>query len=1006
MNRNVIQALIQLFALVSGNSDVHRRGRIVVEQFLLRLVSRDQLESFMMEFDALIAELHHRGDVTKANKRRSSSSVKVLRICAQLNEELTHAQKGVVLIRLIEFLSADKQLSDRDIDFVDTVASSFHISNFQRDESFSFVDGTNLYKPSDQRIVIIPIEKTATEGLHFIEVEGIDTIIHLFKLPEDAIFFLRVESPTQTTLNGLELVVGEIYTFASGSVLRGPRMKPVYQSDIASRYLQQDKDETIVFSASQIEFRFTNGKPGLHKFSFSETSGHLIGIMGSSGAGKSTLLNILNGNERPSSGEVLINGYSVHDSDTRGKGLIGYVSQDDLLMSELTVFENLWFNAKLCFSKATKTELLRRVHRTLSELGLLEIKDLKVGSPLNKTISGGQRKRLNIAMELIREPTVLFVDEPTSGLSSRDSEHIMDLLKELTLKGKLIFVVIHQPSSNIFKMFDRLILLDTGGYPIYYGNPVEAVHYVKTLADHVSAREGECIECGNINPEQIFDIIENRVVDEYGKKTSSRRISPREWNIFYKREQINITPELKEKKKLPQAGFVKPNRIKQFLIFFFRDLKSKLSNTQYMAINLLEAPLLALIMGYLLRYSDGENYTLYHNLNLPAYLLVCVIASLFFGLTVSAEEIFRDRGILRREKFLNLSRGSYLLSKIAILFILSAIQSGTFVFAGHFVMGIKDLYLSDWLILFSVSCFANVLGLNISASLNSAVTIYILIPLLIIPQLLLSGLLVRYDQLNPSMRAEADQVPIAANIMTSRWAFEALAVNRFTENKAEKPVFVYDRVISNTNYIHNYWVPRMRELTYKIDQPGIAMIVKKEIERMNSRHEFKTFKNTERILKADQAIVLELRAYYQGIWKISIQRENKARISRDSVINSIGENYNELVNNYTNDQLNKIVLRKDQFDKIKSSASGRLVRDFEPVFQVPRVGDMLQGPFYGALKRIAGNYVPTIVSNIIVIWTMTLALMGLLYFDGLIFLIRLPFRMYSRLKKSAITLLS
>ncbi len=97
----------------------------------------------------------------------------------------------------------------------------------------------------------------------------------------------------------------------------------------------------------------------------------------------------------------------------------------------------------------------------------------------NKLISGGQRKRLNIALELIREPSVLFVDEPTSGLSSRDSENMMDLLRELALKGKLVFVVIHQPSSEIYKMFDKIIFLDIGGYMIYYGNPVEAVMYFK-----------------------------------------------------------------------------------------------------------------------------------------------------------------------------------------------------------------------------------------------------------------------------------------------------------------------------------------------------------------------------------------------------------------------------------------------------------------------------------------------------------------------------------------------
>ena len=128
-------------------------------------------------------------------------------------------------------------------------------------------------------------------------------------------------------------------------------------------------------------------------------------------------------------------------------------------------------NQNLTPTSQTDNDVLETlVNRTLEALGLTEAKDLKVGNPLQKTISGGQRKRLNIGLELLREPSVLFVDEPTSGLSSRDSENIMDLLKELSLRGKMVFVVIHQPSSDIFKMFDSLLILDKGGHQIYYGN--------------------------------------------------------------------------------------------------------------------------------------------------------------------------------------------------------------------------------------------------------------------------------------------------------------------------------------------------------------------------------------------------------------------------------------------------------------------------------------------------------------------------------------------------------
>src|SRR5690606_24582343 len=139
----------------------------------------------------------------------------------------------------------------------------------------------------------------------------------------------------------------------------------------------------------------------------------------------------------------------------------------------------------------------------------------KVGNPLNKKLSGGQRKRLNIALELIREPAVIFMDEPTSGLSSRDSENIMDLLKEQALKGKLIFVVIHQPSSDIFKMFDQLLVLDSGGYMIYNGEAVEAINHFKDCINHINKEESECPVCGNVNPEQILTIINNNVLDEY-----------------------------------------------------------------------------------------------------------------------------------------------------------------------------------------------------------------------------------------------------------------------------------------------------------------------------------------------------------------------------------------------------------------------------------------------------------------------------------------------------------
>ncbi|MGL4599662.1 MAG: ABC transporter permease, partial [Bacteroidia bacterium] len=273
----------------------------------------------------------------------------------------------------------------------------------------------------------------------------------------------------------------------------------------------------------------------------------------------------------------------------------------------------------------------------------------------------------------------------------------------------------------------------------------------------------------------------------------------------------------------PESTFRIPRRFKQFLVFVTRDVRSKLTNTQYLLINLLEAPVLAFILAYLVRFYNSDvshtgGYVYRENENIPAYLFMSVVVALFIGLTVSAEEIIRDRKILKRESFLNLSRSSYLLSKIFIMFSLSAIQTIAFVLVGNSLLGIKGMWADYWLVLFTTSCFANMLGLNISSAFNSAVTIYILIPFLIIPQLLLSGVIVKFEKLNPAITSQRT-VPVAGEMMASRWAFEALAVNQFKNNLYEKKFYAYDEMMSVADFKKNYWIPHLRG---KIDKDEIA----------------------------------------------------------------------------------------------------------------------------------------------------------------------------------------
>src|SRR5690606_9561845 len=230
-----------------------------------------------------------------------------------------------------------------------------------------------------------------------------------------------------------------------------------------------------------------------------------------------------------------------------------------------------------------------------------------------------------------------------------------------------------------------------------------------------------------------------------------RKVSPGQWYQYFK-QRIRL-PKINHVSDALAITQKIPNWFQQLKVFMTRDVLAKIANKQYLFINVFEAPVLAFFIAFMVKYYDvlgGDNrYSFYNNHNIPVYFFMSVVVALFFGLTMSAEEIFRDRKILKRERFLHLSRSSYLISKVAVMFLISAMQTILFILVGNYILEIPLTELRYWLILFSCTCFANMLGLNISAAFDSAVTIYILIPVLIIPQLLLSGVVISFDKFNP-----------------------------------------------------------------------------------------------------------------------------------------------------------------------------------------------------------------------------------------------------------------
>ena len=1005
MSEQILKALMQLFAIIARPHSNGRDRRTVVENFLRRQLNADLVHEYLKAFDEYYSVHQQRlSESSRTKKRTSSSSVRVLLICTEINEELTQKQKVFVLVQLFEFVKSDlpaiESISDQELEFLTTVAEVFKIPNSEFRLIHDFVLNSAEKFQTSNEIVVINNEKNFRYGqVRHIYSETLEGQIRVLQIQSANMFLIRYMGNSELYLNGQLLTHDKVYVFNTGSSLRNPQIKPIYYSDVVSFFHEALQGSKIVFEVKDLEYRFKERKIGIQKMSFTEESGKLVGIMGASGAGKSTLLNILNGSHTPTSGEILINGINIHSEKNKIEGIIGFVSQDDLLIEELTVFENLYYNAQLCFDNLPDHKIRELTMEMLQNIGLQDIKDMKVGSPLNKKISGGQRKRLNIALELIREPSILFLDEPTSGLSSRDSENIMDLLKELSFKGKLVFVVIHQPSSEIFKMFDKLLILDSGGYLIYNGDPIDSIIYFKSKIHHANWNESECHVCGNVNPEQIFNIVESRVLDEYGKLTYTRKISPKEWNQYYINYAASHAKEIKLSREIPEVHFKIPGLFKQFLVFTKRDILSKISNTQYLIINFLEAPLLAFILSYLIKYfniSSQAKYSLSGNSNLPVYIFMSVIVAIFIGLSVSAEEIIKDRKILKREAFLNLSWLSYLLSKIGVLFAISAIQALSFVLIGNSIIQIKGMYFEFWLVLFSAWAASNIMGLVISDSFKTVVTIYILIPFLVIPQIILSGVIVKFDRLNPALTSP-QSIPWYGEIITARWAYEALAVNQYMENDFEKLFYNYEKAMSLAEFKKNYWVANLKNkvtyLTQQIGHPEDQVkfvndltLLRNELVKENIQNKLLKYKNIDSLTRkaVNAGILTDALNHLDKLYKYYIRLYNKANDEKDALsrdLESTKEKKDQFLAlkmaNY-NEKLYEFVTNRNEVDRI-IEFNGTLYQKENPVYLDPD-SKFIMAHFYAPRKMIFGYYINTLWMNIIVIWIGTILLYTILYY--------------------------
>src|SRR5690606_6424743 len=436
-----------------------------------------------------------------------------------------------------------------------------------------------------------------------------------------------------------------------------------------------------------------------------------VGVLGPSGAGKSTLLEALNGMRPADSGSVRINDLDLYRHFDSLKQAVGYVPQEDIIHRELSVYRTLFYIAKLRLSKdVSRAEIRQLIDEVLDVTGLADKRDLPV-----KKLSGGQRKRVSIAVELITKPSVIFLDEPTTGLDPSTEGKIMSLFRQIAESGHTVVMTTHA-MENV-RLFDKIVILMKGKL-VFYGRPDEALAYF-----------------GAADFPALYDIIE--AADAKPDELRSRFENSRNFAGLIAQPLASATPAAKGSragKKLRLGIF---GMIRQWLLLSRRYFEVLLKDRLNIFILIAQAPILAL-MTYLVTTSEQPRDFLY---------FVVALVAVWFGTSVSAREIVRERPIYIRERMFNLGILPYLLSKLTVLGIIVAVQCFLF-FVPLKVLDLAGLMFMPGE-LFGIPQFSAMLltaavgvaaGSLVSALVRTEEMATSLVPLILIPQLLFSGL--------------------------------------------------------------------------------------------------------------------------------------------------------------------------------------------------------------------------------------------------------------------------
>jgi ABC-type multidrug transport system ATPase subunit/pSer/pThr/pTyr-binding forkhead associated (FHA) protein len=558
---------------------------------------------------------------------------------------------------------------------------------------------------------------------------------------------VKIDQPT--LIKAGDIIGLGSYTFTlGGNKLEQDKKKPGYSLE-ARGICVQIKEKKLI-----------------HGVSFTLLAGEFAALMGPSGAGKTTLLNALNGYTPPAQGDVLLNNYDLYAHFDQFRNVLGYVPQDDVIHRELTVFEALWYSARLRLPPDYDDhEIEQRIKQVIAQLGLEGTENVLIGSPEKKGISGGQRKRVNLAMELLTDPKVLFLDEPTSGLSSEDTLQVMKVLRKLADDGRTIILTIHQPSLEAYQLLDHLVLMAKDANK---PEPGRLGYFGPAYPDAVNFFNPNGVP--NLKPGT--DPSPDEVLRGLGKKPASEWVETyKSSNYFetYVEERANKNTQSETKNKIPQP--VPDDPLRQWMVFVSRSFAIKKRDLMNSIILLAQAPVIGLLVAMVLGDKASEKPTQENWLESTTAgataIFMMAMSALWFGASNAVREIVGEWAVYRRERMVNLGIPAYVASKFTILGGLCAIQCFALLTIVSFSCGLKAGFVESYLIVFLTALIGVGIGLVLSSIAKTSEVAIAALPIILLALFILGGMIQPVNRMNGLMR-------FASSFDPARWAFEAL----------------------------------------------------------------------------------------------------------------------------------------------------------------------------------------------------------------------------------------